>query len=487
MKKMCCLAAILGWIWMASAAAAGFGGIWKPVDSELNFWISEHDTGSMTVVMTPDAITFDGYLDPDFSDGFSAADLGGKGHHLSILFAGPTEAAAVWTPSGGAPVNYTLRKQFGGSYAGMVVATTGLFADPVGLAYQVTGSSPFGITRFSLADGSPLEIYQDSAPRAFKGKVYILGQYGNDTVTVLDAFHPVSAPISQYSVGKTDPAGLLDIPTTESTTNPQDMAFLDESTAYMSFLGAPVILKLDPMTGERLGLIDISAFSEGDDGIPEASAMVRVESYLYVALQRLDRNAGFEPADAMILKIDTATDQVVDLNPGMEGVQGIPLARRNPGALVYLESTGELFVQCVGSYADPEIRGGVEVIDTHTDLSKGLILTEEGVGSPITDVAVCHAGKGYFLGYDPVGDWPWTYFISEFNPSTGALVDPKFFQAPYFIQDMVSASYQGACALFVGDRSDADPAVLVFDTGTNSLAAKAETLLPPQYLAVLER
>jgi len=483
MKKLVCLVAILGWLSTLNVCLAEFGGIWKGTPGNVNFWISEHDTGSMTVVVTPDAQTYQSYLDSNFSDGFNAGELGGDGSTLSITFTSDTQANADLTPSGGDPVSYALTKNFGGSYCALVFAVGGIFSDPNGLAYRVTASSPYNALKYTTSNGSELALFNDSFVRSHNGKVYVVGRFNSDSVTVIDSVNTQGDPLSNYSVGKTDPGGNFDIPSPQASTNPQDIEFINDSVAYMSFLGATAVLKLNPLTGERLGLIDISAFTEGGDGLPEANQMVRVGNFLYVILQQLDRQNAFEPLQGMIIKIDTLTDTVVDLDPVAEGIQGIFLQRKNPSNIVYLEDTKELFVQCVGSFADTEIKGGIEVIDTTTDTSKGVRVTEETAQLQIANIALCNAAKGYVLGYDP----SFNSIISEFNPTSGEIVNDAFLQASYFIEDIKTGCLSCGCTLFTTDRSDEDPGIIAIDTKTNTIIGKSATDLPMHFMSVLER
>ncbi|MBI4773222.1 MAG: hypothetical protein HY788_03400 [Deltaproteobacteria bacterium] len=483
MKKMICLVAILGLLFASNVCPAGFGGIWKSTPGNVNFWISEHDTGSMTVVVTPDARTYQSYLDSDFSDGFNAGELGGDGSTLSITFSSDTQAKADLTPSGGDPVSYALTKDFGGVFCGLVFSSGGIFSDPNGLAYRATASSPYGAVKYTTSSGSDLVLFNDSFVRAHNGNVYVVGRFNSDSVTVLDAVHTQGNPLANYSVGKTDPGGNFEIPSPQASTNPQDLEFISDSVAYMSFLGSPAILKLNPLTGQRLGLIDISGFTQGVDGLPEANQMVRVGEFLYVILQQLDQQNAFEPLQGLVIKIHTLSDTVMDLNPLAEGMQGIALQRKNPGNMVYLEDTKELFVQCVGSYSDAEVKSGIEVIDTTTDTSKGLRVTEEAAGLQIANIALCNAAKGYLLGYDV----SFNSIISEFNPTSGEMVQNGLFQANYFIEDIKTGCLSCGCTLFTTDRSDADPGIIAIDTKTNAIAGKGATDLPMHFLSILER
>ncbi len=471
----------------ATAAYAEYGGIWKNADQTINIWLSEHDTRAMTAVRTPDLTAFESFLDSDFTNGFDAMELSGLGSRLQITFTGDTTATCTYTPSGGSPVVDELTKSFGGAYCGFVFATGGLFSDPEGLTYRLTASSPFNIGEFKVANGDDLIVYEDSFVRVYGDNAYFIGRYGSDTVTVMKATELQADPVVQYSVGPEDTMGDLDLPTPQASTNPHDMVFLSESTAYMSFAGASAILKLNPLTGERLALIDVSAYCEGDDELPEASPMAKVGQYIYVALKRQDRNNSWKPDIPVIIKIDTETDTIVDLDPVAEGVQGITLSLRNPSAMEYVEARNELYLSCTGDSNDAEVPSGVQIIDVLTDTVKGAILTPAETGYRVSILRASSASKAYIIGYDDSADWPWPYFLSEVDLNSGQVVDDKFHSVDYYIPDMALGCKDCGCRLFVLDRSDEDPGIWIFETQGNTLLGKAQTMLPLAGMAVMER
>ncbi len=486
-------AAVLGILFIFTACFAGqtvwagYGGIWKNPEQTVNIWLSEHDTRAMTAVFTTDLTSYESFLDSDFTDGFQASELGGNGAALSISFTGEDSATAVYTPSGGAPVSYALSKSFGGTYCGLLFSCGGIYSDPNGLGYRTSVASPFNTVQYRDGGGEDLVLAQDTVARTFGDKVFLIGRYGSDSVLVVDPVQTDAVPQIQYSVGIEDPNGVLDLPSPQSSSNPQDMVFLDESTAYMSFLGSSALLKLNPLTGERLKLIDLSMFNEGTDELPEAANMVRVGQYIYVSLGRLDRNNGWAPSEGMLAKIDTETDSVVDMDPVTEGVQGIQLQLRDPGSLSYLESTGEIFVVCTGDYNDEAFGSGVEVVDTATDASKNLMFRQEDVGYVVSDLDFCSPEKAYLVGTDNSGDWPWPYFVNEVNLTDGSVTQSRFHEVLYYIPEIAAGCRECGCTLFVIDNSDEDPGILAFNTKTNTVAGKAATPLPVQGMSVMDR
>ena len=245
-----------------------------------------------------------------------------------------------------------------------------------------TGSTAFLPAGAHTAEVNLLTIHSDAAARYRDGRVYVLNRLGQDNVLVLDP-EDLRTPIAQFSVG--------------NGTNPIDIAFAGPSKAYVSRYGSAAVLIVDPRDGTELGEIDLSGFADGD-GLPEMSQMAMIGSLLYVACQRLDRNAGFEPvAPSLLAVIDTETDALVDMDAARGGVQGWELSATNPNSLIVV-GEGQLFVSLTGSFGD--LTGGIEVLDIASGRTKGLLLTEEELGGDLTWMELVSSAKGFVVVSD---------------------------------------------------------------------------------------
>src|SRR3972149_7297122 len=92
-------------------------------------------------------------------------------------------------------------------------------------------------------------------------------------------------------------------------TNPQDIELASATKAYISLLATNYILVVNPQTGQEIKKIDISAYADSPDGIPEAAGMTIVGNRLFVALQKLNTWSCYNPTDTgKILVIDTVND-----------------------------------------------------------------------------------------------------------------------------------------------------------------------------------
>ena len=100
------------------------------------------------------------------------------------------------------------------------------------------------------------------------------------------------------------------------------MIFVSEDKAYISRYERTHLLIVNPVTGDSLGAVDLSAFADAD-GLPEVSLLVLYDNHLFVACQRLDRDNGWVPTDVSVIAVvDVVTDQVVDVDANTAGCAG---------------------------------------------------------------------------------------------------------------------------------------------------------------------
>jgi len=212
----------------------------------------------------------------------------------------------------------------------------------------------------------------------------------------------------------------------EASANPQAIAFVNESKAYLTRRGSTEMWIIDP-EGDRSGSfrtggIDLSAY---DTDLPNMTNAVIVDDKLFVVVERLNELPSFS----------TETDTEIETGQGSDGLAGIELEVRNPTALQYNEATGELFVVGRGNFFEsPELdgefhTGGIEVIDPETFEHTLLIDdgTDEEDESYFLDIEVIDANLGYLLTVipDPVTFQNVTT-LRTFNPTTGMLSDTLF-------------------------------------------------------------
>jgi hypothetical protein len=177
----------------------------------------------------------------------------------------------------------------------------------------VTGA----ITVVDLADGSVEADVAvgstDAVPFGHGGRVIVLHRYQLDRIDVLD---PTSwSLVAQHGVPSEGPSA-----------NPHAVAFDAEGRAWVTSFAEPTLLALDlerPPAEAEVARVDLSPLAD-DDGNPEASLVVACGDLLLVTAQRLD--PAFVPhGPDVLITIDPARAEPIDLDPDTEGVDPLPL------------------------------------------------------------------------------------------------------------------------------------------------------------------
>ena len=264
-----------------------------------------------------------------------------------------------------------------------------------------TGSTAFLASGAAEAEVNLLGIHSDASGYYHDGRIYVVNRLGQDNILVLDAMD-LRTPLNQFSVG--------------NGTNPHDIEIVAPDKAYVTRYDDATLLVVNPQSGDPLGEIDLSAFADAD-GLPEVSQIVRVGDRLYLSCQRLDRNGGWGPADqSFLIVIDIATDAIIDVDPAAAGIQGILLSSTNPNELAVIGD--QIVVGVVAGFGDRA--GGVEIVDTRSNRSLGLVVSEENLGGDITGMVMVNASRGYAI----VSDENFANSVKSFDLLTGTVSAP---------------------------------------------------------------
>ena len=304
-------------------------------------------------------------------------------------------------------------------------------------------------------------IHNDAVARWFGGLLHVVNRFGGDNIQVID-------PAANYATVRQISTG--------NGSNPQDIAFVSPTKAYVSRYGSSDLLILNP--SHPLGLpqssISLAAFADGD-GLPEMARMIRIGRYLFVACQRL---TGFVPSNpSMVVVVDTQTDLVVDVDPVTPGVQAITLATRNPvTSFDYDRGQGRLLIGCGGNFG--VLDGAVEAVDPVAFASLGVVTTEAELGGDLNDVIWHTATHAYAL----VGTGTVNRLVT-WNPTNGLKTGTPFTANGGFSLPDMEINDRGELYVCKNPNppSASDlPGLLVFSVATDGLlAGPLGTGLPP--------
>ncbi len=319
---------------------------------------------------------------------------------------------------------------------------------------------PWG-TQLDLAS-----VHSDAVVRVKDGRIYVVNRLGGDNIQVIDAV--TFQTIRQFSVG----AG----------TNPQDIAVISPTRAFVSRYETNDLLEVNPSTGQALGMISLAAFADAD-GLCEMHRMHVSGGHLYVQVQRMLRQNWPDPwvpsPPSYLAVVDLATNTLVDVDPGTPGMQGIVLQGTNPSGPMQIEpETGYLLVPESGQFGIID-NGGVERVCLDSWQAMGMAITETVFGGDVMDFALWNAERAYAIVTDPSFN---TKLVS-WNPSTGQMTGTVYNPGGYTLSDLMT-HFSGY--LYVADRNYHNPGVRVYDAATGSvLAGPIYTGLPPYELVLL--
>jgi len=330
-------------------------------------------------------------------------------------------------------------------------------------AYVIT--TDFSTGRLSVIDLATRQVspnvaavHSDATLRVYGGLIYVINRFGQDNIQVIDPSRGFTT-VRQFSTG--------------NGSNPQDIAFISTTKAYVSRYGSSDLLIVNPSTGVTRGTISLAGFADSD-GLPEMAHLAIVGPWLFVACQRLTNFAAVNPS--VVVVIDTRTDKVSDRELLVPGIQGITLTGRDPFTdFVYDDATKELLIGCVGSFGVAD--GGIERIDAVTPHSLGYAITESALGGDVLDIAWNGAGHSYAI----VSDASFNDRLIGWSETTGAPIDTLYAPGGSALPD---CAVNALGELYVADNRLTAPGVRVFRAGADTLiAGPLDTGLPPNQIA----
>lgn len=325
-----------------------------------------------------------------------------------------------------------------------------------------TDFSTGGLSAIDLATravrANVASVHSDATLRVYNGLIYVINRFGQDNIQVIDPDKGYMT-MRQFSTG--------------NGSNPQDIAFVSTTKAYVSRYGSTDLLIVNPTTGVQRGTISLAGFADAD-GLPEMSHLAIVGPWLFVACQRLTNFAAVNPS--VVVVIDTRSDQVSDREPLTPGTQGITLTGRDPFTdFVYDAASQELLIGCVGTFG--VLDGGIERIDAVVPQSRGYAITESAIGGDVLDIAWNDANHSYAI----VSDAAFDNRLVGWNPTTGVPVDTLYTAGG---STLPGCAINAQGELYLADNKFTAPGVRVYRVGADTLlAGPLNTGLPPNQVA----
>lgn len=178
-----------------------------------------------------------------------------------------------------------------------------------------------------------------------------------------------------------------------------DLVELPDGQAYVSSYEAASLYRLRLEDGSVISKVSLLDYAD-DDKIPEAHKMLKVGNKVFLTLQRINRNAGFEPtAYSSVLEIDSLKDEVTREHRLIEESGA---TCRNPTTALRQLDDGQLIVGCTGSYNDAATGGAIGLLDPNrADNSyRGTIWNQVALQGKPSELLAIGAGVFFAIGID---------------------------------------------------------------------------------------
>lgn len=361
----------------------------------------------------------------------------------------------------------------------VVVATTA--SDYSSGAYAVfSASEPFSGTDNLNPDHSNLTV------TCHGDHLYRIENNGNDNVTRF-AFNAPATVLSQFSTNASDGTDIFN-------GNPHDLVFASETKAYLMRYGSTKAWIVNPSatTAEdfKIGELDLSAYTVDGNTVPNMETALIVDGYLLIAMQRFDVN--WNPQTAYVAVFDTVTDTEIDLNPGVDGLNGIELPVTNPVDLEYNASTGLVYVLGTGRQFNPDYEGGIASIDVANNFATAMVLddgdSETHPFGIVTHMEIISDSVAYISGS---ASWQ-NDGLYRFDPSTGAF-DSDAEGNPLAVANLSGVAIGGLAQdnqqrLWVSQNDSTQAGLKLINTSSNeALDTVLTTTLNPGRIAICDQ
>ncbi|MBP6875964.1 MAG: hypothetical protein KBD56_07840 [Candidatus Eisenbacteria bacterium] len=289
--------------------------------------------------------------------------------------------------------------------------------------------------------------HEDAVAFFYEGLIYVVNRAGADNIRVIDPALNFQT-IRQFSVG--------------TGSNPQEICFVEAGRAFVTRYDDNELWEIDPRTGQHTDTIDLAPLADAD-GLPEMHAMAIHGGFLYVTLERLNRDSWMPEPPSYLAVIDLADNSLVDMDPALPGMQGFPLQATNPYSGIVIDPlTGDFLIGETGDYG--VLDGGIERFDPGLRVSLGMAIGEAELGGDLNAWKTANGDDGFAVVMTP---FPESHTnVVAFTLRSGENQGTIASSSEYAYADLHVDVPRGQ--LFVADRSYANPGIRVYDLETHA-------------------
>ncbi|MEH6449465.1 MAG: hypothetical protein V7765_12395 [Oleispira sp.] len=181
-----------------------------------------------------------------------------------------------------------------------------------------------------------------------------------------------------------------------TSSNPQDIAFVSDQLAVITFLGKTEAWVVNPeaQTFEdfKIRELDLSDYAF-NDGIPDAKNVEIINGRVFISMQQVDFDNGYSKEQAYVAVFDTNTWDEIDTSPEDAATKAIALTIRNPLDIQIADNQLYVHGMDYSTYV-----GGLEVINPNTLKSTVIYRDNEETGR-IFSLTMVSATQAYAIDY----------------------------------------------------------------------------------------
>jgi hypothetical protein len=240
----------------------------------------------------------------------------------------------------------------------------------------------------TLTDGYLATTDSDYTVETFGEYFYYIGRNEIDTI---QRFH-IDSPSQGYYPNN----GYVLRDAEEEASNPQDIAFVNDNLAVITFLAKTEAWVVNPEAKNfedfKIRELDLSAYAF-NDGIPDAKNVEIINGRAFISMQQVDFDNGYKKEQAYVAVFDTNTWEEIDTSPENDATKAIALTIRNPLDMQITDKQIYVHGMDYNSYV-----GGLEVINPKTLTSTVIYRDSEETGR-IFNLAVVSEIQAYAIDY----------------------------------------------------------------------------------------
>jgi hypothetical protein len=329
---------------------------------------------------------------------------------------------------------------------------------PDGVGYLFALTSDYKTGNYSIVgiDSSFSEknigpVHSDAVARYFGGSdIYIINRMGRDNMQVVDRGNLKT--VLQYKF--------------PPLSNPQDAAIQD-GKVYVAFMGRDWIGIYGQENGDSLGAIDLHAYSDSADSLPETFALRLAGGKLYALAQNLDMHQFGLPLTAHLIQIDTAS---------RKAVKSLELPFGNPQGIAYDAEAGKFYIPCIGNYGAAD--GGIVSVDLEGFAVTDTVATEEALGG---DLGSAHLYKGKLILGVGAADAQKVVAVDVADGKAEEIFRTDLYSLGGLAIDAKTAT------LYAGDRKKGEERLRIFDLDgyKEKSGSKVDLGMPPVDMVVI--